>query len=239
MAETSERIFLMSEELALKAVLGRNYLSQQTYAVPTDWLHKFDLEKLTLTKEVDLWKKKYPTYNTGYANHKPAWEDTRETRKYKPDYGRVQFLVTAVAKDYGEFVYSAETDDRTPVEFRTNQQLDHLVGKIGNAEVAYEIWKAGNMRKFVRYRDIEWEEETKEAENVSGQVTLLNRKKFKTATWKTLCKSATCGVCSEFIDEEDARLTVLNDNGSFVCKDCVGNHTNYMVPAHPYAMREE
>ena len=245
MAETSERVFLMSEEHALKAVLARNYINTPITSVMTDWLHKFDLENLTLTKEIDVWKKKYPTssyYSNNYYQKKAytnSWDEPRETRRYKPDFGKVQFLVTAVAKDYGEFVYSAETDDRTPVEFRTNQQLDQLIGKIGTCEVAYEIWRGGNMRKFIRFRDIEWEEETKDAEEVTEKVTLLNGKSFKAGTWKHLCKSATCGVCNDFIQEEDAALTVLNDNGSFVCKDCVGNHTNYTLPAHPYAMGDE
>lgn len=244
-AETNDRFFLMSEEHALKAIMARNYLHAKVEAVPVDWLWKIDLEALKITKEVDIWKKKYPTssYYSGATytpwKEKDDYAHLRETRRYKPDFGKVQFLVTEVKKDYNEYVYYGEDDQKVQVEFRTNQELPALVGKIGTAEVAYEVWRGGQMRKFVRYRDIEWEVEAQESDDNEERVTLLNGKSFKKGTWANICKSAVCGVCNDYIEEEDAKLTMLNDDGSFICKTCVGTYTKQKLPEHPYAMGDE
>jgi DNA-directed RNA polymerase subunit RPC12/RpoP len=222
MAETFDRVFIMSEREALEFFLRRNnYTSQIVKLVNSDTLFKFDLITYKITEEGDL--KKAVASFPYYGSRGSYWENDHEANPYQHiqtshvksypiNKKTVKFMVTGIVEESKvEYLYTGETTDDQPIEFRTNENHPELIAKMGESEVAYEITRGGKKTLFIKFRSIKWDDD---------EVTTLNGNKMSRGKWKAVTTLEQCGECNGNVDEPDFASTVVDQKG-VVCKHCV------------------
>lgn len=222
--ESSDRILLMSTRDSLEFIAKQNNIYSQIKLAESDKIYRFDLETYALTEAFSVAKpvKSYSFHpyegydDTPYWNrswgHSPAFNDNHRT--YHQEKKKLEFIVESVVKiNDREYLYEATATGGQDVEFKTNDCRNELIGQIGTAEVSYEIIRQGRNCYFVKYREIEWAEQT--------VFETWNNKKLRKEHWTIIAKTEKCGVCGDPISENDVAKTIVEDNGAVICKTCV------------------
>lgn len=225
-AETSDRMFVMSEKEDLEFVMKKAsvYVVPQVKPVGDNVLWKYDLQEHKWEEAAKLTPKpkvySYSQYGyAGYVNQDK--EPTQFDRKiYKQDKKEIEFIVDSIEKvSPTEYLYKATSIANTDVQFRTATNIPDLIGATGKAIPSYTVFKDGKEYDFVRFRSIEW---TSDADG-TDYVATLSGKILKKEEWRVICHTERCGVCNEWIFDKDAANTLIKGD-SVICKDCVEAH---------------
>lgn len=233
---------LMSEEAALVYLSKKsNLYSTNTIPnyFPKNLIYRHDLttgEFKTSEELIDaiakkappVWMPKQTQAASGTSGQTTTPKGSTNTVYYPDGYKMILVMLEKMPKGQQYRAEFLSEDNEKVVAMTSSYSKDRLGQTAIASEVGVIVTHSNNdTTKFVRWRELKWEEDSKEKEGSPDQrVRFRTGQEMSRAEAIRILNSHDCGLCSSPIGENEIEDTILTQDKSVICKDCIsqGRH---------------